>query len=600
MRFYVGLTITAALICVGGATLAAEGGPPPGAGFGLGTGPIRDDVPRIRLYDKTPGIVEGPETELDPAEPTLDIYLPEAGRETGAGVLVLPGGGYQILTLPGEGPAPARFFRSNNVAAFVLRYRHGPRYHYPTTLLDAQRALRLIKAHAREYRVDPQRIGVLGASAGGHLAAMLATLHGGRLLPAPPYVPDSIDAQSARPAFTLLLYPVIDLTEDAVTHRGSRKNLTQDDTSLYGALSPQMHVGSDTPPVFLVHGTNDGLVPVKNSLLFYEAALKAGIPAEMHILDNGPHGFGMAAAMNDETVKEWPTQALRFMARHGMMAPAGPPPQVLPAGIRGGSEVVPETGVEIRKYVFSETGEELPYSVFVSSKVKKGQKAPLIIALRGYTGTTLTFVRGTAVDLAEAGGYILVGAIGYNNRAGFGVQAAPRPTATPGTATAAPATAAAVAERPQPPWVGGTKETDPAKVTQYSEKDVMNVLALVRREFNIDDRRIYLMGHSQGGGGARHLAEKYPDTWAAVALLAPALFNVQVTTESKIRKVPLLLAVGDKDSLITSSQAFSEQLKGLGIRHEYIEKPGLDHGTIIMGAMPDVFRFFPKHVKPAR
>ena len=108
------------------------------------------------------------------------------------------------------------------------------------------------------------------------------------------------------------------------------------------------------------------------------------------------------------------------------------------------------------------------------------------------------------------------------------------------------------------------------------------------------------MGHSQGGGGARHLAEKYPDTWAAVALLAPALFNVQVTAESAITKVPLLLAVGDRDSLITSSRAFSEQLKGLKVEHAYIEKAGLDHGTIIMGAMPDVFRFFPKHVKADR
>lgn len=286
------------------------------------------------------------------------------------------------------------------------------------------------------------------------------------------------------------------------------------------------------------------------------------------------------------------------------LAQGGPPPQVLPEGIRGGSEVVPEPGVEIRTYVFTETGEELPYSVFVSSKVKQGEKAPLIIALRGFTGTTLTFVRGTAVDLAEERGYILVGAIGYNNRAGFGVQAGPRPgaargaprppAAQPGAAAAPPAAA-----RPQPPLIGGTKETDPATVTEYSEKDVMNVLALVRKEFNVDDRRIYLMGHSQGGGGARHLAEKYPDTWAAVALLAPALFNVQVTADSTITKVPLLLAVGDKDSLIASSRSFSEQLKGLNVEHEYIEKPGLDHGTIIMGAMPDVFRFFPQHVKAA-
>ena len=119
--------------------------------------------------------------------------------------------------------------------------------------------------------------------------------------------------------------------------------------------------------------------------------------------------------------------AFLCMTSASAIAQNGPPRQILPEGIRGGSETVPEPRVEIRKYVFTDTGEELPYSVFVSSKVRKDQKAPLIIALRGFTGTTLTFVRGTAVDLAEAGGYILVGAIGYNNRAGFGVQAGPRP-----------------------------------------------------------------------------------------------------------------------------------------------------------------------------
>ena len=281
------------------------------------------------------------------------------------------------------------------------------------------------------------------------------------------------------------------------------------------------------------------------------------------------------------------------------LAQGGPPPQVYPEGIRGGSEVVPEKGVQIRTYRFEETGEELPYSVFVSSKVKKGQKAPLILALRGYTGTTLTFVRGTAVDLAEAGGYILVGAIGYNNRAWFGMDAPSRPLGPPpGAPASAPgAVPPPPAQRPQPPWVGGTKETDPQKLTAYSERDVMNVLAMVRKEFNIDERRIYLMGHSQGGGGARHIAEKYPDIWAGVALLAPALFGAPPTADSNITKVPLLLAVGDKDSLLTPVRAFSEQLDGLGVKHELVVKPGLDHGTIIMGAMPEVFAFFPKHVK---
>jgi acetyl esterase/lipase len=282
----------------------------------IAAAPAQETVKRIKLYDKTPNVVAGTDTEMNPTEPTLDLYIPDADKATGACVLVLPGGGYQMLTVPGEGPAPAKFFLSHNVAAFVLRYRHGPRYHYPTTLLDAQRALRLIRARAQEYHVDPAKVGVFGGSAGGHLAAMMATLYDNNLLPEAPYAADATDGLSAKPAFALLLYPVIDLTDNAITHRGSRTNLTQNDASLYEALSPQKHVTRDTPPVFLVHGTNDRLVPVKNSLLFYEACLKAGVPVEMHLLENAQHGFGMAASSNDETVKEWPDQSLRFMARH--------------------------------------------------------------------------------------------------------------------------------------------------------------------------------------------------------------------------------------------------------------------------------------------
>jgi predicted esterase len=274
---------------------------------------------------------------------------------------------------------------------------------------------------------------------------------------------------------------------------------------------------------------------------------------------------------------------------------AQPPGQALPEGIRGGSEIVPEEGVEIRTYRFEPTGEDLPYSVYVSSKIKPGQKAPLIIALRGFTGTTLTFVRGTTVDLAEAGGYILVGAIGYNNRAGFGVAPRVRPPAPPAGQAASNAPPA----RPMPPLVGGSAETDPIKLTEYSERDVMNVLAMVREEFDIDDRRIYLMGHSQGGGGARHLAEKYPAIWAGVALLAPALFDVELTPASNILSIPLLLTVGDEDSLMASAREFSERLDALGAVYEYKEFAGLDHGTIILGSQPEVFRFFGEHSKPA-
>jgi predicted peptidase len=280
--------------------------------------------------------------------------------------------------------------------------------------------------------------------------------------------------------------------------------------------------------------------------------------------------------------------ALCLLAGTCFAQPEGTP---MPPGIRWGSEITPEPGVEVRTYTFEQTGEQLPYAVFVSSKVKPGEKAPLIVALRGFTGTTLTIVRGTAVDLAEEGGYILVGAIGYNNRAGFGVAPrAPRPAA-------ANAAAPAQGERPQPPLVGGSLETDPAKVTAYSEQDVMNVLAMVRKEFNVDDNRIYLMGHSQGGGGARHIAEKYPEIWAGVALLAPALFDVELSAESKLLDIPVLLAVGDKDSLAEGTQNFSERLAALGAEVEYKLYEGLDHGTIILGSMPEVFRFFDAHSK---
>jgi pimeloyl-ACP methyl ester carboxylesterase len=269
---------------------------------------------------------------------------------------------------------------------------------------------------------------------------------------------------------------------------------------------------------------------------------------------------------------------------------AQPEGTVMPPGIRWGSERRPEPGVQMRSYVFAETGESLPYSVYVSSKIKPGDKAPLILALRGFTGNTLTIVRGTALDLAEENGYILVGALGYNNRAGFGVPPrAPRPAADNAAAPATPPQ--------QPPLVGGTAEIDPAKVTAYSEKDVMNVLAMVREEFNIDDSRIYLVGHSQGGGGARHIAETYPENWAAVALLAPAVFDVELGAESNIARIPTLVAVGDEDTLAEGNREFAERLAAVNPDAQFKLYEGVDHGVIILGSMPEVYDFFGRHSK---
>ena len=145
---------------------------------------------------------------------------------------------------------------------------------------------------------------------------------------------------------------------------------------------------------------------------------------------------------------------------------------------------------------------------------------------------------------------------------------------------------------------GGPAATDPAKISEYSEKDVMNVLEMIRKEFNIDEKRIYLVGHSQGGAGGLFLANKYSSIWAAAAVLSPGAPNYQMDKTAKFKDVPLLIMVGENDTLIATPRMIDKELTSMEIEHEYKEVPGLDHGGIIMGAMPDVFAFFAKHTKP--
>ena len=276
--------------------------------------------------------------------------------------------------------------------------------------------------------------------------------------------------------------------------------------------------------------------------------------------------------------------------------------------------------VQLREYHFNDTDETLPYAVFVSTKVTKDKKAPLVLALHGFSGNHGTFMRTQCVDEAEKNGYILVGAMGYSPSGSFGMplggRGAPGSRGGPAGRIGAPGPTDGQAPRPQPEvgaardgqpgrgmfmgmrgGPGGTKETDPAKVAELSEKDAMNVLEMARKEFNVDDNRIYLMGHSLGGGGALHMGEKYSTIWAAVAGLAPAAFGFQWSADQKLKNVPLLIIVGDKDSLVTGSQQLVDQLKGLNFEVEYKSLPGLDHGGIIGGSMPDVFKFFNQHTK---
>jgi predicted esterase len=261
--------------------------------------------------------------------------------------------------------------------------------------------------------------------------------------------------------------------------------------------------------------------------------------------------------------------------------------------------------VQLLEYHFKDTDETLPYAVFVSTKVTKGKKAPLVLALHGFSGNHGTFMRTQCVDEAEKNGYILVGAMGYSPSGSFGMPMGARGgpagrggpggrVGAPGPTDGQPGRGMFMGPRDGP---GGTKETDPAKIAALSEKDALNVLEIARKGFNVDDNRIYLMGHSLGGGGALHMGEKYSTIWAAVAGLAPATFGFQWHADQKLKNVPLLIIVGDQDRLVTGSQQLADQLKSLNFQVEYKSLPGLDHGGIIGGSMPDVFKFFNQHTK---
>ncbi len=270
--------------------------------------------------------------------------------------------------------------------------------------------------------------------------------------------------------------------------------------------------------------------------------------------------------------------------------------------------------VQSRSYVFTNTGETLPYAVFVSTKVAKGKPAPLIVALRGAGGNPGVFMHEPALKLAEEGGYIMVAPMGYSAMANFGNPAMAMGMGGFGRRGGASSNAPGMASQlpgtnqppggPQPGWGGMGMPpgggADQSKTSEYSEQDVMNVLAMVRKEFNIDNHRIYLIGHSQGGAGALHIADKYSSIWAAVAGLSPGAPGFQLDANARFKDVPVLLIVGDKDGFIGSVQLLDERMKSLNIPHEYMAVPGKDHGGIIMGGMTNVFQFFGQHTKPLR
>jgi acetyl esterase/lipase len=264
--------------------------------------PIQDGQVIPLWTGAAPGALGTDTTDI----PAITVFLPRTMNANTPAIVVAPGGSYIRLASNHEGRQVANYLNSLGVAAFVLRYRLGPKYHHPIELGDAQRAIQLLRAKATEWRLDPTRIGIMGFSAGGHLA-MSASTHFA-----------TVDGVSSRPDVAILAYPVISMTE-SWTHAGSRTALlgANPDPQVAASLSGEKAVTRDTPPTFIFQTTDDATVPAENSVYYYLALRKAGVPVEMHIFEHGAHGLGLAMA--DPALAEWSKLLTNWLRGRGIV-----------------------------------------------------------------------------------------------------------------------------------------------------------------------------------------------------------------------------------------------------------------------------------------
>lgn len=273
----------------------------------------RADAPAAR-GDLGPERLEDGGRIVNVSTPTLTVVPPAVDRPNGTAVILCPGGGYSFLSAAREGLQYAAWLSTLGVTSFILKSRL-QEWGHPAPLQDVLRAIRLVRSRAKEFGVDPQRIGVMGSSAGGHLAASASTLYDhadGRTGAA-------LDAVNARPDFAVLVYPVITMTDPAA-HAGSRQALlgAQPDAGLLTLLSVERQIGTATPPTLLLHTQGDKTVPVDNSLLYYQALTRAGVPAELYVFEQGGHGIAMQDGLGNASA--WPRRAEDWLRQRGLLA----------------------------------------------------------------------------------------------------------------------------------------------------------------------------------------------------------------------------------------------------------------------------------------
>ena len=282
----------------------------------------QDTIIPLWPEDKIPNHIETDEKEVQDykdilrisnvQKPTIEIFLPAKSNATGQAMLIFPGGGYHILAYDWEGTDIAKFLNGKGIAGIVVKYRlpssktQIEKHNVP--LIDAQRAIRMVRNNAEKWNIKEDQIGIMGFSAGGHLASTLGTHFDERVYESI----DAIDEQNARPDFMALIYPVVTFTQ-TTKHSGSQKALlgTTPDKKLSEHFSNELKVSSETPPTLLIHATDDSSVPVENSLLFFQALKDKGVPATMHIYPKGGHGFSLAR--KDLHLRSWTEHLFEWM-----------------------------------------------------------------------------------------------------------------------------------------------------------------------------------------------------------------------------------------------------------------------------------------------
>jgi acetyl esterase/lipase len=268
------------------------------------------ELPPVLLW---PNGAPGALGDKDDDKPTLTAFLPDPDKATGAAIVICPGGGYGGLA-PHEGKGYAEWLAENGVAGLVLKYRLGSKgYRHPAMLNDAARAVRLARSLAGDWHIDPKRVGIMGSSAGGHLASTLLThFDAGK-----PDDDDPVERFSSRPDIGILCYAVI--TMGPLTHGGSKKNLLGENPpqELVDLLSNEKQVAKDTPPTFLFHTWEDGAVKVENSLMFAEALRAAGVPFDLHIYQKGSHGMGLGGGRAGGAHHPWAADCLYWLKVQG-------------------------------------------------------------------------------------------------------------------------------------------------------------------------------------------------------------------------------------------------------------------------------------------